>query len=49
MVVILLSSHLQPQSDTNVIPDKKTTLMTGGFLLADSMLQVYHESEIKKR
>ena len=43
MVVILLSSPLQPQSDTKVIPDKKATLMTGGFLLADSMLEVYHE------
>ena len=38
MEVILLSSPLQPQSDTKVIPDKKVTLMTGGFLLADSML-----------
>ena len=42
MVVILLSSPLQPQSDTKVIPDKKATLMSGGFLLADSMLEVYH-------
>ena len=42
MVVILLFSPLQPQSDTKVIPDKKATLMTGGFLLADSMLEVYH-------
>ena len=41
MAVILLSSPLQPQCDT--IPDKKATLMTGGFLLADSMLEVYHE------
>ena len=30
MEVILLSSPLQPQSDTKVIPDKKATL-TGGF------------------
>ena len=44
-----MSSPLQPQSDTKVIPDKKATLMTGGFLLADSMLEVYHEWEIKKR
>ena len=43
MVVILLSSLLQLQSDTKVIPDKKGTLTTGGFLLADSMLEVYHE------
>ena len=43
MVVILLSSPLQPQSDTKVILDKKAMLMTGGFLLADSMLEVYHE------
>ena len=39
MVVILLPSPLQPQSDTKVVPDKKATLMTGGFLLADSMLK----------
>ena len=43
MAVILLSSLLQPQSDTKVIPDKKATLMTGGFLLADSMLEVHHK------
>ena len=43
MVVILLSFPLQPQSDTKVIPDKKATFMTLGFLLADSMLEVYHE------
>ena len=43
MVVILLSSSLQPQSDTKITPDKKATLMTGGFLLAHSMLEVYHE------
>ena len=43
MVVILLSSPLQPQSDTKVVPDKKVTLMSGGFLLADSMLDVYHK------
>ena len=43
MVVILFSSPLQPQSDTKVIPDNKATLMTGGFLLADSILEVYHE------
>ena len=29
MVTILLSSPLQPQSDTKVIPDKKSTFMTG--------------------
>ena len=29
MVTILLSSPLQPQSDTKVIPDKKPTFMTG--------------------
>ena len=33
MVVILLSSPLQPQSDTKIIPDKKATLMTGGFFI----------------
>ena len=43
MVVTLLSSTLQPQSNTKVIPDNKATLMNGGFLLADSMLEVYHE------
>ena len=43
MVVILLSSPLQPQSDTQLIPDKKAALMTGDILLADSMLKVYHE------
>ena len=43
MVVVLLSSPLQRQPDTKLIPDKKATLMTGGFLLADSMLEVYHE------
>ena len=32
---------LQPHSNTKIIPDKKATLMTGGFLLADSMLEVY--------
>ena len=46
--VIFLSSPLQPQSDTKVVPDKKATLMTGDFLLADSMLEVYMEWEIKK-
>ena len=40
MVEILLASLLQPQSDTKVIPDKKATLVTGGFLLVDSMLEV---------
>ena len=35
MVVILLPSPLQPQSDTKVVPDKKATLMTDGFLWAD--------------
>ena len=49
MVVILLPSPLQPQSDTKVIPDKKVTLMTDGFLLTDSMLDVHQEWEIKKR
>ena len=48
MIVISLSSPLQPQSDIKVVPDKKATLMTGGFLLADSMLEVYHKWEIKK-
>ena len=43
MVVILLSFPLQPQSDTKIMPDKKVTIMTGGFLLADSMLEDYHE------
>ena len=32
MVVILLSFPLQPQSDTKVIPDKKATFMTLGFI-----------------
>ena len=27
-----MSCLLQPQSDTEVIPDKKATLMTGGFI-----------------
>ena len=48
MASMLLSSPLQPQSDTKVIPDKKGTLMTGFFLLADSMLEVYPEWETKK-
>ena len=43
MVVTLFSSPLQPQPDTKVIPDKKATLMTGSFLLAGAMLEVYHE------
>ena len=43
MIVILLSSPLQPQSDTKVITDKKAMLMTGGILLADSILEVYRE------
>ena len=43
MVLILLSSPLQPQSVTKVIPDEKATLIIGGFLLADSMLEAYHE------
>ena len=38
MVIILLLSPLQPQYDTKVIVDKKATLMTGGLLLADSMV-----------
>ena len=49
MIVILLSSPSQPQSDTKFIPDKKATLVTGAFLLADLMLEVYHEWEIKER
>ena len=49
MVVILLSSPLQPQSVTKAIPDKEASLMTGGFLLAKSMLKVCHEWVIKKR
>ena len=40
MVVILLSSPLQPQSD---MLNKEAALMNGGFLLADSMLEVYHK------
>ena len=48
MTVILLSSTLQAQPDTKIIPDKKATLMTGRFLLADSMLKVYQDWEIKK-
>ena len=48
MVVILLSRSFQPKSDTKVIPDKKAMLLTDVFLLADSMLKVYHEWEIKK-
>ena len=43
MVVILLSFPLQPQYDTKVIPDQEATLMTGDFLLANSMLEMYHE------
>ena len=43
MVVVVLSSPLQPQSDTRIIPDKKATFMTSGILLADSMLGVYRE------
>ena len=43
MVVILLSSPLQPQSSTKVLPDKKATLMSGGFLLADSILEVFND------
>ena len=42
-MVVVLSSPLQPQSDTRVIPDKKATVMTGGLLFADSMLEVYYE------
>ena len=49
MIIILLSSPLQPQSDTKFIPNKKATLVTGAFLLADLMLEVYHEWEIKER
>ena len=48
MVVTLLSSPVQPKFDTKLIPDKKATSMTAGFLLADSMLEVYHEWVIKK-
>ena len=43
MVVILLSSPLQQQSDTKIILDKKATLMKEGFLLADLTLEVYQE------
>ena len=43
MVAILLSSPFQPQSASKVIPDKKATLMTGFFLLADLMLEVHHK------
>ena len=43
MALILLSSPLKSESDTKVIPNKKVTLMIGGFLLADSMLEVYYE------
>ena len=46
MIVILLSFPLQSQSDTKVIPNKKAMLLTGDFLLADPMLEVYHEWEI---
>ena len=49
MIVILLSSPLQPQPDTKVIPDKKATLTTGSLLLAGSMLEVDPEWEIKER
>ena len=48
MVVILLSSPLQPRSNTKFILDKKATLMAGCFILADSMLEVFHEWVIKK-
>ena len=48
MVVILLAFPLQTQSDTKVIPDKKATLMTGGFLLVDSLFEVYHKKVKKK-
>ena len=43
MVAILFFSPFQPQSDSKVIPDKKATLMTGFFLLADVMLEMHHE------
>ena len=43
MIVTLLSSPLQLQSDTKVTPDKKASFMTGGFLLADSILEVYNK------
>ena len=43
MVSILLSSPFQPQCDTKVIPDRKATLMTGFFLLADLIFEVHHE------
>ena len=39
MVVTLLPSPLQTQSDSKVIPNKKATLVTGGFSLAE----VYHK------
>ena len=43
-----MSSPLQSQCVTKVMPVKEATLMTGGFLLADPMLEVYHEWVIKK-
>ena len=43
MAAILLSFPFQSQSDTKVIPDKKATLMTGFFSLANLMLEVHHE------
>ena len=49
MSVILLSSSLHPQSYTKIVPDKKVTLMKDGFSLANSMLEVYQEWEVKKR
>ena len=38
MVVILLSSPLQPQSETKVVPDKKAMFMNGGLLLVNPIL-----------
>ena len=43
MVVILLPSPLQPQSDTKVVPDKKATLMIGRFLIGRFNIEMYHE------
>ena len=43
MVAILLSSSLQPQSDTKVVPDEKATLMIGRFLIGRFNIEIYHE------
>ena len=50
MVVISLSSPLQPQPGTKIIPDKKkTTFMKDSVLFTDSSLEVYQKWQIKKR